>query len=508
MAIVGEQEREDGTGLLRLRTDLRGQGIDATPSVEDFIALSKTTLSDLQSDHATSSCSGLRPRHRHNGRGRAACTHPLATVQSLLDNLQASGEWNPSAAAECFPPSEEVETTALHLKQVLDARGLYIDFDQVPTDPDYKNSRDEHKWTIHDRLPKVYLERVSDRWVFSGETVKAVPGLYADSFSGIAKTLRSTLPPPFHRALFLGLMGWQFVLFGILALVSFLAGRVAHSLLQNQVIRVAKRLRIAISPDLVSRMQTPLTWAAMGAVFMVGIPDLQLGARSAASLNLLAQAALSIAIMVVFLRLADMVSDLWKIKAEETDTKLDDQLIPLANRAVKIVIWALGLLSILDNLGVDVTSLLAGVTISGLAVALAAKDTVENLFGSIMIFVDRPFQIDDYIEVEDPAPSKKSASAQHASEPHRLHRDDSKRSNRVGQGRQYGPPQGSPHAVQRWLHLRRQARADQRLLHACPRDAGGGRAHRRGSRGQHGQLWRQRHRGHGPRLCAGGRVVS
>lgn len=334
-----------------------------------------------------------------SGEARASCAHPLAVVQTLLDNLQTSGEWNPSAAAECFPPSEDAETTALHLKQVLDARGLYIDFDKVPTDPDYTNSRDEHKWVLHDRLPKVYLNKTADRWTFSDETVQAVPAMYADSFSGIAKTLRQTLPPPFHRTLFLGLMGWQFVLFGLLALLSFLAGRVAHSLLQNQVVRVAKRLKIDISEGLVGRMQTPLTWAAMGAVFMVGIPDLQLGARSASSLNLLAQAALSIAIMVVFLRLADMVSDLWKIKAEETDTKLDDQLIPLANRAVKIVIWALGLLSILDNLGVDVTSLLAGVTISGLAVALAAKDTVENLFGSIMIFVDRPFQIDDYIEV-------------------------------------------------------------------------------------------------------------
>ncbi len=330
---------------------------------------------------------------------RAACTHPLATMQSLLDNLQPSGDWNPAAAAQCFPSHDDAEKTALHLKQVLDARGLYIDFDKVPTDPDYKNGRDEHKWVVHDRMPRVYLNKTADRWVFSDETIEAVPSLYADSFSGAATTLRRALPPPFHRILFLGLMGWQIVLFGILALVSFLAGRIAHSLLQNQVIRVAKRLKIDISADLVTRMQTPITWAAMGAVFMIGIPDLQLGARSAASLNLLAQATLSIAIMVVFLRLADMVSDLWKIKAEETDTKLDDQLIPLANRAVKIVIWALGLLSILDNLGVDVTSLLAGVTISGLAVALAAKDTVENLFGSIMIFVDRPFQIDDYIEV-------------------------------------------------------------------------------------------------------------
>jgi len=333
------------------------------------------------------------------GKAQASCVHPLASVQTLMDNLQTSGEWNPKAAAECFPQNEDVEKTALHLKQVLDARGLYIDFDKVPTDPDYKNSRDEHKWVLHDRMPKVYLNKTADRWTFSEETVQAVPAMYANSFSGIATTLRRTLPPPFHRTLLLGLMGWQFVLFGLLAFLSFLAGRVAHSLLETQVIRVAKRLKMDISPDLVGRMQTPLTWAAMGAVFMVGIPDLQLGARSAASLNLLAQAALSVAIMVVFLRLADMVSDLWKIKAEETDTKLDDQLIPLANRAVKIVIWALGLLSILDNLGVDVTSLLAGVTISGLAVALAAKDTVENLFGSIMIFVDRPFQIDDYIEV-------------------------------------------------------------------------------------------------------------
>ena len=59
------------------------------------------------------------------GEARAACAHPLAAVQTLLDNLQASGEWNPSAAAECFPPSEDVETTALHLKQVLEEVQLH-----------------------------------------------------------------------------------------------------------------------------------------------------------------------------------------------------------------------------------------------------------------------------------------------------------------------------------------------------------------------------------------------
>jgi len=329
---------------------------------------------------------------------QTSCESPLKATQTLLDNL-FDGTWEPAAAASCFPAVDDVEETAVHLKQIMDARGLYINFDSVSSDPDYKNARGEHKFQLHKRAPKIYLVKADDQWVFSNETVQAVPTMYANSFSGEATALRQALPANFHRPVALGLQGWQFVLFGLLAFLSFLAGRVAHFLLQNQVVRVASKLRMDVSEDFVSRLKSPLTWAASGAVFMWGIPDLQFGVRISATLNTFAQAILSVAIMVVFLRLVDMVTDLWKIKAEETDTKLDDQLIPLANRAVKVVIWALGLLSILDNLGVDVTSLLAGVTISGLAVALAAKDTVENLFGSIMIFVDRPFQIDDYIEV-------------------------------------------------------------------------------------------------------------
>jgi MscS family membrane protein len=329
----------------------------------------------------------------------ASCNQPLATTQSLLDNLQTGENWNPAAAAACFPEGAAQADTAVQLKQILDARGLFIDFQTLSTDPDFKDSLGEHKVVLHKRAPKIYLTKLDGRWVFSPETVEAVPGLYNQSFSGLALSVSNALPAAFQKPLAAGIQGWQLVLFGLLALVAVLTGRIAHFILQNQVVRIAKRLRLELSQDFVARMQRPLTLAASGGVFMVGIPDLQFGVRTSATLYLFAQALLSVSIMLIFLRLADMVTDLWTIKAEETDTKLDDQLIPLANRAVKVVIWSLGLLSILDNLGVDVTSLLAGVTISGLAVALAAKDTVENLFGSIMIFVDRPFQIDDYIEV-------------------------------------------------------------------------------------------------------------
>jgi len=330
---------------------------------------------------------------------QAGCEHPLAATQTFLDNLQDGGTWDPVQASQCFPAIADREESAIHLKQVLDARGLLIDFDSISTDPDYTDANGASKQVLHKREPRVFLTKEGDQWLFSNTTVEAIPGMYVKAFSGLARTLRQSLPPAFHKPLLMGIQGWQLAFLGLLALVSILAGRIAHAFLHNQVVRIARRMQVQLSESIVNNMQGPLTWLAGGAVFLIGIPDLQLNARLSSGLNLMAQAILSIAIMLCFLRITDTITDFWKVKAEETETKLDDQFIPLANRALKVVIWALGLLSIMDNMGVDVTSLLAGVTISGLAIALAAKDTVENLFGSAMIFVDRPFQIDDYIEI-------------------------------------------------------------------------------------------------------------
>jgi MscS family membrane protein len=86
-------------------------------------------------------------------------------------------------------------------------------------------------------------------------------------------------------------------------------------------------------------------------------------------------------------------------RAAETDTKLDDQLVPLVRKSMKIFVAVGGVLFVLQNLQVDVGSLLTGLGIGGLAFALAAKETLANFFGSVMIFVDRPFQIGDWIVV-------------------------------------------------------------------------------------------------------------
>jgi MscS family membrane protein len=83
---------------------------------------------------------------------------------------------------------------------------------------------------------------------------------------------------------------------------------------------------------------------------------------------------------------------------EKSEADLDDQLLPIARRGVKAAIWIVAIIVALNNAGYDVGALLAGLGIGGLAFALAAQDTVSNLFGSFTIFTDRPFTVNDRIQ--------------------------------------------------------------------------------------------------------------
>ncbi len=84
---------------------------------------------------------------------------------------------------------------------------------------------------------------------------------------------------------------------------------------------------------------------------------------------------------------------------QATETQLDDQLLPIIRKSIKATVWILAILVALNNAGYDVSAILASLGIGGLAFALAAKDTVANLFGSLTIFLDEPFEIGDRVIV-------------------------------------------------------------------------------------------------------------
>jgi MscS family membrane protein len=111
-------------------------------------------------------------------------------------------------------------------------------------------------------------------------------------------------------------------------------------------------------------------------------------------------AGVTVALVVwVGVRLVDGIADWWEGKAAKTESRLDDQLVPIVRRSLKVFLFLIGMVLVLQNMGYSVGGLLAGLGIGGLAVAMASKDTVANLFGSVVIFFDKPFQIGDWIEM-------------------------------------------------------------------------------------------------------------
>ncbi|MBP7652661.1 mechanosensitive ion channel family protein [Candidatus Dependentiae bacterium] len=110
---------------------------------------------------------------------------------------------------------------------------------------------------------------------------------------------------------------------------------------------------------------------------------------------------ITINVIYILFKMTDIFIKMMVPFVERTHSKLDDQLLPILSKIIKTSVIIVGVLTILKNLGYDVSALLAGLGIGGLAFALAAKDTLANFFGSIVVFTDQPFQIGDRITINN-----------------------------------------------------------------------------------------------------------
>lgn len=117
-------------------------------------------------------------------------------------------------------------------------------------------------------------------------------------------------------------------------------------------------------------------------------------------LNALLKAASEVVVVWFALRLNDRGGRHAFEKALASGSPVAD-FVPIARKTVKVFLIIVSVLIIVHELGYSVTSLIAGLGLGGLAIGLAAKDTLANFFGSVVIFVDRPFAKGDWIKVGD-----------------------------------------------------------------------------------------------------------
>ena len=106
------------------------------------------------------------------------------------------------------------------------------------------------------------------------------------------------------------------------------------------------------------------------------------------------------AIYKIFVKVIDYIGLILKQRAAETENKMDDQLIPFAIEIGRILVVIFALFFILGNVfDINITALATGLGIGGIAIAMASKESLENLLGSFTIFFDRPFTVGDVVKV-------------------------------------------------------------------------------------------------------------
>lgn len=138
------------------------------------------------------------------------------------------------------------------------------------------------------------------------------------------------------------------------------------------------------------RLEFPVEWNL--------VPQHQFGFRLV--LFRLFEGAMIFSLLWILVRGIDFAGMIFLARAKRTESFTDDQLVPFAKEAIKVIVAAIGFLILIGVVfNLDIVSLVTGLGIGGLAFALAAKETLENLLGSFTLFLDKPFIVGDYVKV-------------------------------------------------------------------------------------------------------------
>ncbi len=333
---------------------------------------------------------------------------PYHTTLTFFYNLSEEN-YRPEAAAKTLNmagmPSGDSMRLAIKLKQIIDGRGIYVHINEVPNDPQYRDTlrNNEPRYYFDaQRLPRVFLEKVGNDWKFSAFTVSHINELHEETFPFGTDRLLNILPR-IGTEVYFGLHLWQLVGLFFLILIVF----VSHKLFTFLVDRGLHFLLVKFGYGQVAEKYLLPVARIVSIYFIVlllaiFIRLLQLPISTVYWITLLLNAAKPFIVTVIFYKLVDVLSMYMTKVAEKTPSTLDDQLVPLVRKTLKAFVIIVGVLFILkEGLQVDIVPFLTGLSIGGLAFALAAQDTIKNFFGSLMIFIDKPFQVGDWITSGD-----------------------------------------------------------------------------------------------------------
>ncbi len=332
---------------------------------------------------------------------KTATDNPQFTLRTFFENMDKEN-YNPEIAIKTMDFGElrnpNRKSLAIKLKKIFDAKGVIIIHSKISLDPNYVDTVSMTQvYYIAKDLPDIYLEKSNGKWMFSAYSVTQIQTLYNKIFPFDSSIIVDQLPD-FFKYSFLGVELWQYLglaIFLFLSLLIYYILRFLSKFFLNAILNrisnwsAAKTYVIPISAR-ISKLLGLL-------IFMAVLPTLELPHKFNFVIVLIIKILIPILIVLIAFRIIDAISAIFQRVSTASASTVDEVLVPFIRKGLKILFFIFAVFYALDTLNINITPLLAGVSIGGLAFALAAQDTVKNLFGSLTIFADQPFAVGDWV---------------------------------------------------------------------------------------------------------------
>ncbi len=330
-------------------------------------------------------------------------SNPRATVYSHMYFLQTTS-YQPEKAAKTIYGLDKKEAVeaVVKIKRILDGKGLKIDFNRISNDSMFTDTISfvaQHKLILFpERMPLVSLEKSGNSWYYSSETIQNLDVLYAEIFPWYIEKIQNSIPGAGHKKIF-SIEIWQYIsllLLLVLAFVVFMIAKQLAFLFLKRILYKYIKNSDQVNETL-RKLAHPISLLIAIELLDMVFPSLQFGLEINRWIFLGINIASTVFWIYVFLKLAQVLISFYEEYTQKTEGKLDDQLTPILRNFSTVIIFIIGAFKVLLLFGVDAATILAGASIGGLALAFASQDTVKNLIGTVMIFVDKPFHIGDWI---------------------------------------------------------------------------------------------------------------
>lgn len=360
---------------------------------------------------------------------------PLRTLMTFVEamNRAAAGEddaWND--AFDCFEfdtkNRERAKDTATEFWGILNRLEVIDQASNVPNvDVVKREGMTRYVYFPDDRFEaeapevmqlaesagRIELVLTKGGWKVSSESLDDITAIYAkvsdldtvgylenETKQNYALWLRSQMPE-WARETFFNVAIYSWIGLLIIAFVGFVVDHLLRMILRAIANRSIEKQRARAREETIRNTVRPIGLVAAALIWLTLLRLLNLPVDALNVLLIAVRVFMVLAVTWAAWRFTDLICEVLASKASRTATKFDDVLVPLIRKSIKVFIVAIGLIYGASSLNINIVPMLTGLGIGGLAFAFAAKDTIENFFGSVAVILDRTFEVGDWVVIED-----------------------------------------------------------------------------------------------------------